>query len=157
MDNRERLIQIAEETFNMRNDPDQLSVDEEVRARLIAIDPATLNEFSVKEGPVVWVLVIPTTTELMTRFIKGEINEKKLFRLTPVGISYDTIYLCSALVLPEYRRKGYAGQLTLNAIHSIRLRHPIKSLFVWPFSEGGDILASVVAEAVGLPLLRRMV
>jgi len=150
-----RMIRLADEFFGMRTDPDQISVDETVMNRLRAIDPASLTDLSEPDGPIAWVLIFPTTTELMNDFVSGRVNEKALLDLTPVGISYDAIYLCSALVLPEHRRKGYAKQLTLSAVESIRSRHPIKTLFVWAFSGEGDALARHVATEAGLPLKSR--
>ena len=41
-----RLIRLAEETFDARNDPEQLSMTEEDRARLLALHPATLSQES---------------------------------------------------------------------------------------------------------------
>jgi hypothetical protein len=43
-DNRARMIKLAEEFFNMKNDPTQLSVDENTMKRLLEIHPATLTE-----------------------------------------------------------------------------------------------------------------
>jgi hypothetical protein len=100
-------------------------------------------------------LVIPTTEELMNRFLSCEISEKQLFELTPVDVIYDAIYLCSALTLEEYRRKGIVKKLTLDAIHAICNDHPITSLFVWPFTPEGDAGANRIAEIAGLPLYFR--
>lgn len=153
--NYQRLIQLAEDTFAMNNDPSQLQVDEEVRKRLLQIHLATLSEFSDENGPVAWLLVIPTTRDLMDRFISKEITEKELFELTPPGIRYEALYLCSGLVLPEYQRKGIIKRLALKAIENIRRDHPVQFLFNWAFTEEGDRAAEKLAELTGLPLLKR--
>jgi hypothetical protein len=119
---------------------------------LYKIHPASVQEFDDGNGPVVWVLHFPTTNELMHRFLKSEISEKQLFELTPLNIQYDAIYLCSAMVLEEYRRKGIAQQHTKDAIHEIRKLHPITSLFVWPFTKEGSSLAEKISTSVGLQL-----
>jgi predicted GNAT family acetyltransferase len=98
------------------------------------------------------VLLFPTTNELMNRFLKNEISEKQLFELTELDINYDAIYLCSAMVLEEYRRKGIAQNLTKNAINEIRKSHPITSLFVWPFTKEGCALAEKISVAKNLSL-----
>jgi hypothetical protein len=154
-DNLERMIRLAEEFFDMKNDPDQLSVDGDTMARLRAIHPDTMSEESDKNGPIAWMLVIPTTHALMERFIRGEINERGLLEGTDPGGSYDALYLCSALVLPEHRRKGLARGLASRAILSIRKDHPIRSLFYWGFSPAGDALAASVAAQFDLPLFER--
>ncbi len=154
--NFERLIQLADAVFAVKNDTSQLDVNPEVLERLKQIHPTTISEFDDGNGPVAWVLVIPTTLDLMNRFLETEISEKELFDLTPLHISYEAIYLCSALVLEEYRRKGIAKQLVLNAIENIRRGHLIKAAFIWAFSPEGDLAAETIARLAGLPLYKRV-
>ena len=152
--NFERMIRLAEDSFAARKDPDQLDVDENVIERLQSLHPATLSEFN-ENGPVVWILLIPTTNELMKKFLSKEISEKELFYQTSPGIKYDAVYLCSAMVLPEYRNKGIAKRLTIEAINNIRKEHNIQTLFVWPFSKKGEKLSEEIAKQTSLPLLKR--
>lgn len=153
--NLERLIHLAEETFAVKNDPTQLDVNQEVLLKLQKIHPSTVSEYSDENGPVAWLLLIPTTNTLMEQFINGIITERELFELTPFNHNYDTIYLCSALVLEEYRRKGITKNLALKAIEEIRKDFPIKALFIWPFTVEGDIVADVIAKETGLPLYKK--
>jgi ribosomal protein S18 acetylase RimI-like enzyme len=154
-DNFGRMIRLAEEFFDMKNDPGQLSVDEESMARLRAIHPDTMSEEKDENGPIAWVLVIPTMHALMEVFIRGEINDRELLERTLPGGVYDALYLCSALVLPEQRGKGLARRLTSRAISSISTDHPLRSLFYWSFSGAGDTLAASVAREFDLPLYVR--
>ncbi len=156
LSNFERMIQLAEEVFDVRNDPNQLSVDEKVIEHLNRIHPSTLSEFNDGNGPVVWILIIPTTLDLMNKFITKSITEQELLDLTPLNTSYEAIYLCSAMVLPEFRNKGIAKRLILEAIESIKKQHPIKTLFVWPFTKEGDSLAKHIAKLSSLHLFKRM-
>lgn len=153
--NYERLIALADEVFAVRKDPEQLDVNEEVMEKLHAIHPATLSDKDLGEGPILWILLIPTTTSLMNQFLTCEINEKQLYELTGPGQLYEAIYLCSALVLEEYRNKGYAKEVTLHAINEMQKDHPIKALFYWPFTEGGEAAAKSIANSIGLPLYER--
>jgi predicted GNAT family acetyltransferase len=155
LSNLERMIQLAEDVFAIRTDPNQLSVDDKVMKRLRQIHPATMSEYDDGKGPVAWILVFPTTLDLMNKFIEHEISEKELFELTPLQTKYEALYLCSALVLEEYRGKGIAKKLTIRAVESIRKDHPIKALFVWPFSKEGESLAEGLATLIGLPLKKR--
>jgi len=152
LSNFERMIQLAEEVFDSKSDPEQLEVNEEVLEHLCKIHPASVQEFDDGNGPVVWVLLFPTTNELMEDFLINKISEKQLFDLTPLDIQYEAIYLCSAMVLEEYRRKGIAQQLTKNAIEEIRKSHPITSLFLWPFTNEGSLLAEKISTSIGLQL-----
>jgi ribosomal protein S18 acetylase RimI-like enzyme len=153
--NLERMIKLAEEVFDNRNDPNQLDVNDEVRKQLLELHPSTLSEYDDGNGPVAWILIIPTTIDLMNQFLDNKINEKQLLSLTPKNHPYDAIYLCSALVLPEYRRKGIAKRLTTEAIENIQKTNSIKALFVWPFSKEGDIGAESIAKATGIKLWKK--
>lgn len=153
--NFERLIKLATEVFDVKNDPSQLDINPEVMERLHQIHPATVSQHDVGDGPVAWVLVFPTTIDVMNRFLQQEITEKELFNLTPLNVKYDAIYLCSALVLEEYRRQGITRTLALNAIEKIREKHPLKAAFVWAFSPEGDKAAETIARLSGLPLFKR--
>jgi len=153
--NLERMLALADEFFATRNDPTQISVTEQTMEKLAAIHPATLAEEANDRGPIAWVLVLPTSRQLMEEFLSAEITERDLLERTPVGGTYDALYLCSALVLPEYREKGVAKRLALQAIRSIQARHPIGFLFYWAFSGEGEELATTLAKATGLPLFQR--
>ena len=155
--NFERMIALAEEVFDTRNDPDQLNVSEQTMEQLQRIHPATISEYDDGNGPVVWVLIIPTTEEVMNKFLRNEINEQGILDLTKPDVEYDSIYLCSALVLPEYRRKGIAEKLCIQAIENIRLSKPIKSLFVWSFSSEGESLAEKISKKTGLELFKKYI
>ena len=154
--NFERMLQLADDVFAVKNDPDQLDVNQDVLDQLRRIHPATVSEFDDGHGPVAWVLLIPTTLGLMDQFLSHSISEKELHEQTPLDASYEAIYLCSAMVLEEYRRKGIARQLTLKAIDSIRKDHPIKNLFVWSFTIEGDMTADTISQITSLPLLKRL-
>ena len=155
LSNFERLIRLAEEVFSVKSDPSQLDVNQEIRERLQKIHPATLSEYNEGNGPVAWVLLIPTTIDLMNRFLAKEISEKDLFNLTPLNIKYEAIYLCSALVLEEYSRKVITQKLTLSAIEIMRKDHPLNAAFVWAFSPEGDLAAETIARIAKLPLHKR--
>ncbi len=151
-DNLKRMIALAEEFFDVKNDPDQISVDEETRATLLAIHPNTMTELRNEDGPIVWVLVIPTTTDVMEQFLAKRLNEQQLLQKTPPGDRYEAVYLCSALVLPEHRGKGLAKRSAVQAVQEIQRHHPIQALFAWTFSLEGERLAVSIARELGLPL-----
>ncbi len=153
--NFERMLQLADEVFAVKNDSAQLDINQEVLERLMRIHPATVQEYNYGNGPVAWVLLIPTTLEIMQQFLDDTISEKELFEQTPLATKYEALYLCSALVLQEYRRKGIAKQLTLQAIESIGKDHPLKALFVWTFSKEGDLGAEALARSTALTVHKR--
>ena len=118
-DNLEKMIRLADAFFEAKRDPDQISVNEKEREKLSRIHPATLTQETDENGPIAWILVIPTTGRVMEQFVCRRISERELLEQTPVGEKYDALYLCSALVLPEYRGKGIARRLTADAVRSI--------------------------------------
>ena len=154
-ENLQRMIELADEVFSAHNDPAQLDVDEAVMKQLERIHPRTLSEHIEGDGPVVWILLIPTTIAPMNKFVAEAISEKELLDQTPLDIKYEALYLCSALVLPEYRRKGLATQVGTEAINEILKDHPIKYLFTWSFSKEGSDLAGLASKQFSLPLLKR--
>jgi len=153
--NFERLIELSDEVFSSRTDPDQLNVNENVMEHLQLIHPDTISEYDEGNGPVCWVLCIPTTLDLMNQFINKEISERELYELTPLKAKYEAIYMCSALLLEEFRGKGIAQRIGMKAIENIMVDHSIKALFFWSFSKEGEKLAQKVSGLMNLPLYKR--
>ena len=153
--NYSRMMAVIDQVFETREDPDQIQVTPKQLKQLQEIHPATLTELANEEGPLIWILMIPTTQNIMEDFLAAKISEKQLLEKTQPGINYDCIYLCSATTLPEYRGKGETKKLCLKGIKSIIKDHPITTLFVWPFTKEGDGLAEAVAKECGLELRKK--
>jgi Acetyltransferase (GNAT) domain len=152
LSNFQRMMSLIDEVFSTRNDPGQLQVDAKVMQKLEDIHSATLSELADDNGPVIWVLIIPTTKMVMRDFLEEKISEKEILQNTIPGESYDCIYLCSVTTLPEYRGKGSTKKLCMEAIQSVCNDHTIKTLFVWPFTKEGEILAKSLAMECKLEL-----
>lgn len=151
----DRMIELADEFFSAKNDPAQISVDESAMVKLRQIHPDSITEERDNDGPIGWFIVIPTTTDIMDKFLARTITERELLDFTLLGARYDALYLCSALVLPEYRNKGIAARSLAAAARSIQKDHGLTSLFYWGWSRDGERLATAIARELGLPLLRR--
>lgn len=151
------MMQIIDEVFDIRNDPQQIQIDEEIRERLLKIHPAVFSEYNEGNGPCVWALMIPTTEAIMHLFAARKITEQELLEQTVSETAYDVVYLCSAVTLPEYRGKGLTRKLCMEAINKFRKDYPVKYLLVWPFTEQGNHLAEKLAKEAHLPLLKREV
>lgn len=136
----------------MRNDPSQLTIDEITMEEILCLHPAAISEKRDDDGPIAWLIILPTTSDVMERFLSGEINEREILSQTKPDDHYDALYLCSVLLLPEYRGKGIAGALCSEAIQSILRDHPIRTLFCWAFSPEGQQLANVLAAEFNLPI-----
>lgn len=153
--NLQRMLDLADEFFDVANDPEQIDFSELAVERLLSIHEASLAEHIEGDGPVAWVAVFPTQRALMHSFLEKKISEKELLEKTNTSLPFECIYLCSALVLPEWRQKGLATQLALESITVIKQQHPITTLFAWSFSEEGNQLAHKISKKVGLPCLIR--
>jgi GNAT superfamily N-acetyltransferase len=155
LSNFDRMLKLADEVFASKSDLNQLEVNPQVLDHLRMIHPATVSQYDEGNGPVAWILLIPTTLDLMNRFLENKISERELYEQTPINSPYEALYLCSAMVLEEYRRKGIAKQLTLDAINLIRMDHKLKALFVWTFSNEGLAGAEALSKLISLPLYKR--
>ena len=151
--NYNRMLTLIDEVFATRNDPDQIQVTEHQMDKLNRIHKNCLTEFADERGPLIWILLIPTTSLVIQDFLSGKITEKELLENTPIGVPYDVVYLCSATTLPEARNQGKTKQLCLSAIEEIRKNNAIEKLVVWPFTKEGEALAKSIANASSLKLL----
>jgi len=150
------MLQLIDEVFATRNDPGQIQVNQKQLKKLQALHPATLSELADDNGPLIWILLIPTTKDIMQDFLSGKITERQLLERTKVPGTYDCIYLCSATTLPEMRGKGKTKELCMKAIREICKDHPVDTLFVWPFTKEGEKLAESIAQECGLRLFKKV-
>lgn len=151
-DNYRRMLQLATDFFDVKNDPSQLDIDESVINRLTALHPATMGEIADNNGPIAWTIVIPASMNAMDQFLKGALTESALLDLCERENRFETVYLCSALVLPEYRGRGLVKQLVCTSIHAIQRDHHLAALFCWSFSIEGEYLSRSIAKELQLPL-----
>jgi len=129
----------AERMYGTSADPDQIPINDESYRKITAISPDALLCLEDAQGSLLsWSVCLPTTRELADLFCEGTITEKELFERTPVGITYDALYLCSIITLPEYQRRGYASTLLREGI--ARFPEANTYLCVWAWSKGGRAL-----------------
>ena len=153
--NLKRLLELVDDVFETRNDPTQIAFSEADMEKMESLYSGCLQEAANADGPISWVAVIPTSLELMNLFVQGELTERQLFEATEATTPKQAVYLCSAIVLPEFRRSGIAFDLSVNSIRTIQEDRPIEAAFVWSFTEEGESLARKVASTCSLPLFVR--
>lgn len=146
------MMELIDQTFATRNDPGQIQVTQAQMKKLEAIHPSTLSEFANEDGPLIWILLIPTQHSIMEEFLSGKISEAELLKKTKPKQQYNCIYLCSATTLPEARHKGETKKLCSQAIDNICKDHFIDTLFVWPFTKEGEKLAKNIASERSMEL-----
>lgn len=150
-----KLLELVDHVFQTRNDPSQIGFTESDMAKMNNLHVECLQEAENEDGPIAWVAVIPTSLDLMNEFIIKTITERELFDRTTMETPKEAVYLCSAIVLPDFRRKGIALQLSLEAIHAMQQHWSLSAVFVWPFSDEGKVLAHKIADECGLTLYTR--
>lgn len=153
--NLKRLLELVDDVFETRNDPTQIAFSEAEMEKMESLHSGCLQESANTDGPISWVSVIPTSLELMNLFVQGALTERQLFEATEETTPKQAVYLCSAIVLPEFRRSGIAFDLSVNSIRSIQGDQKIEAAFVWPFTDEGEALAQKVASSCGLSLFVR--
>lgn len=138
---------VAESIFGTQQDPDQIPITHESAEKLDTLTPDWWTYKLDENGePISWIILIPTTKELAKKFLAKEITERQLFEMTQPQEKYSAVYLCSAITVPEHRRKGLAMQLTKEGLDKIPKTDDCL-LFSDPFSTEG---AAVLEKAKSL-------
>jgi len=153
-DVKSKILELAEETFNTGDDPDQAPVSRASMDKLTALHPKSISYRLDGDKPIGFTTILPTTKDLMRRFLDGEINEKELFNLSQKQDKYSALYLMSAVVKPEHRKRGLAFEMALEGLDSIGVSLDT-DLFCWPFTDEGRALADRVAKHFGLAMHHR--
>ena len=145
----EKVLKISEEFFGTAQDPDQMPITRASADKLLSIHPdSVIYKFDGEGNPIAWMVTVPTSTEVMERFLKGDISERELLDEAARDKKFEALYLCGAFVLPEYRKKGYAKELSLEAIRTISAGKELP-LYAWIYSPEGKKLADSVSKALG--------
>ena len=150
----EKTLAIAEQFFGSQEHPDYIPITKESAQKFERLNP-NFMVYKLKDGePISWILVLPTSLNLMNQFIKGDINERQLLDLTQPETKYEALYLCSAFTVPEYRRHGYVLEMFKEAIEKISHTENF-TLFAWPVTQEGKELSIKLESILGHKILLR--
>lgn len=151
-----KMLVLAEAFFGTAQDSSQIPITRLSFEKLQALHSKTVVYRLIGSEPVSWVVVLPTSRELASKFLAGQISERDLLEMTVPVSTYEALYLCAAFTVPEYRRKGYAVRLFREALDSIpQVSNAL--LFAWPYSEEGRLLIGELEVILGRAILRREV
>lgn len=145
----QKTMTIAELIFGTQNDPSQIPIVPASAEKLDSLASGWFKYRLDENGePISWVVVVPTTREIAERFLQGAISEKEILDQTTPQERYSALYLCAAITLPEYRRKGLALELMLEAVRGIPTASDVL-YFAWPYSTDGKLFGTRLQEALG--------
>ena len=155
-----KAAKMMNEYFKTDDDPEQatINMDNIKWVQENIIDCGDVIKFN---GEIIGnTFILPCNKELMNKFLFKEINENQLFEEIKKKINYnnfDTIYLCSSFIKPEYRGKGLAIQGRIKSIKKIIGKRKIKPiLFYDAWTPEGDKSCKKVAEILGFEIKKRI-
>lgn len=150
------ILSKTDEVFGVSDDPFQIPVTKEAWDKMMSLHPdSILYRSDGADNLMGWLGMVPTTKELMNKFINGEISEREMFNMTEKQNISEALYLGGVVVLPEYRRKGLAKELLKEAIRNFRKINPQIILFYWAFSNEGKKLAEKVSRELHIEILAK--
>jgi ribosomal protein S18 acetylase RimI-like enzyme len=134
---REESIHLAETVFDTSSHPDYIQPGLETAKKFSSLSPDCVLYYITDDGKLAgWVVSVPTSREIMEKFLQGAITEKGLLDLTVPASHYSALYLCAAVTLPEYRRQGIAIKLAQEALRRINLTSDAE-VCAWPTTSEG--------------------
>lgn len=149
----EKTMRIAEQFFGTEKDPDQMPINLESFYKIQKLHPKTIMVKLDGSGePISWIVVLPTSKELMHKFLDSAVTERELLDMSQQQERYEALYLCAAFTIPEHRRKGLTTELFKEAMNSIPLTDDFQ-LFAWPFSEEGKQVIEKLRSVLGKEIL----
>ncbi len=148
--------EMVKKYFKTDENPEQMPPTKETQDFLYKSCQGYMNVLKDDDKVVGFMLLLPARKELMNDFISKKINEVTLFERimrSPMDKIPQTIYLCSTIVLEDYRGKGFAVEGTLKILDKFKKNKPI--LFSWSISPEGDNMAKKISKISGLKLIVR--
>jgi GNAT superfamily N-acetyltransferase len=144
-----KVLEISEQFFGTQTDPDQMPITQKTADKLASIHPDTvIYKFDEQGEPIAWAVVVPTSLATKDKFLAGKMTERELLDEAARERRFDALYLCAAFVLPEYRRKGYARELVIEAINKVSGGKEIP-LYSWIYSPEGKKLVDTLSRELG--------
>jgi ribosomal protein S18 acetylase RimI-like enzyme len=151
----DEINELVVETFGIDVDPEQLPPTPEVWQKLLEMNKNSIVVKRTDDGELIGsVCVVPTNEELMQKFIDAEITEKQLFEMTPLQKNYETIYVCAAIIKPEYRKQGWATKMLTESIVGVENGKEAQ-LFCWTVSPEGEKLVSALERKLDRKIIDR--
>jgi hypothetical protein len=145
----QKTLEIAEEFYGTSIDPEQIPINKESFDKLMSLHQEAIKLKADADGnPISWVVVVPTSKETMESFLEDKSTEKELFDRAVIEKKFESLYLCSAFTVPEYRNKRLATELLLDSIKEFASDNSVQ-LYAWVYSKEGEGLVNQLREQLG--------
>jgi len=155
LDENNNLEKLDKIYFKNNIDSNQWVSDFKTNNKIIKTFKYSLIIFKDEELIIGYSLVIPSNKKLMIDFLTNKINETQLIKSNLKNVNllnFQTLYLCAAIILPEYRNQGYAKKGVLKSINYYKKSNKNIVLFSWSYSKSGNQLLQAISNTVKLPL-----
>lgn len=151
----QKMDVIAESIFGTQHDSNQIPITHESGEKLDKLTSDWIRyRLDASGHPIAWVVIVPTTKELAKDFLAGKVTEKEMFDLTIPQEKYSALYLCAAVTVPEYRRRGLAFELFKELLDAISKTEDY-ILFAWTYTDEGAKLTKKLELALDKEILLR--
>jgi len=148
---------LAESYFKTKQNKTQIETSRKNSLWAYKKIPNSLNIIRNDRKIIGFVWIIPCSKSLMNKFLRKKISEAKLFKkLQEQKIdedNFESLYLCSSFIIPEYRRKGLATKAAIKTIRKLTQKRKIKPiLFSWPYSKEGKLTILKAKNTINIKL-----
>ncbi|OGG55354.1 hypothetical protein A3D62_02270 [Candidatus Kaiserbacteria bacterium RIFCSPHIGHO2_02_FULL_49_11] len=149
----QNLLQFVEPFFQTESDPNQIPTTTEAYRKILSLDPHSVALRADQSGRIVsYAAVLPTTNELMNKFLNHEITEREMFEATQLQAIPESLYLMAIAVAKDFKGKGDVFGMMRDIITHFKDRNQDLKLFVWEFSEEGKRFVSLLEKRYDLSI-----
>jgi hypothetical protein len=138
---------VAVELFGTDDDPDQAQPTLHNALSLINLEKNNFLCIKDENKVIAWSVVLPTSIKNMTSFLSNRMTEKDLFLDSINNPKFESLYLMSVIVLPEYRKKGLGSKLLTQQINYFKNNFSINNFYAMILSnEGSKLLEKLIED-----------
>ncbi|MDD3663456.1 MAG: GNAT family N-acetyltransferase, partial [Candidatus Pacebacteria bacterium] len=133
--------------FGTEDDPDQAQPTLHNALSLINLEKNNFLCIKDENKVIAWSVVLPTSIKNMTSFLSNRMTEKDLFLDSINNPKFESLYLMSVIVLPEYRKKGLGSKLLTQQINYFKNNFSINNFYAMILSnEGSKLLEKLIED-----------
>ena len=149
----EKMNVVAKELFHTEDDNTQASPTMYNSLQIIGKEKHNFISINDNTGqPIAWSVVVPTSFEVMDKFLNKKITEKELLEISSIDNKFEALYLMAVVVQPDYRKKGIAKFLFGTQIKYFKNKYDINHFYSWYLSEEGKKLGLSIEKDMNIKI-----